>query len=127
MSCPRCVADPHPPNSGARKCAFDGGGIFTGDNWRCATLEALMEISAVQDHIFIQDSAGPVYLYGEDETMAILPCKIGPDGPGGWIVLNRYKSRGRWSSAIHVGDHPFRAVTIGLVEQTIEWFQTGRR
>lgn len=49
-------------------------------------------------------------LHGEDESLQIVanPCDRGLESNplgGGWIVLTRYKHRGRCSSAVWVGTH----------------------
>ena len=61
--------------------------------------------------------------WGDDESMQIvraLPSSF-EGGHGGWIVLTRYKRRGRASGAVHVGDfHPARPVTRELCEAALE-------
>lgn len=121
MSCPRCTADPTPRNSAPRSCAFDTAGVFTPDNWRCATLEAL---TSTNEGARLACSAAR--LYGHDETIDIVPAALliedHDDGWDGWIVLTRYKQRGRCSSAVHVGDFfPARPITLALAEATLTY------
>jgi hypothetical protein len=104
--CGRCRADPKPERFGSpRRCAFAQDGTFTPDNWACATIDALVDRRAYD-------------IEGEDETMTVVPAHHGEHG--GWIVLTRYKHRGKVSSAIHVGDfYPPRPVTLRLVESAL--------
>lgn len=84
-----------------------------------------MEVTGCDDRPLTPSE--PMLLYGEDESMAIIACEMGMEGVGGWIVLNRYKSRGRWTSALHLGDHPPRRLTLQLVERTIRYYETRTR
>ena len=113
MPCDRCAADPRPNGAGSdqRRCAFDDDGYFTSDNWQCATLEALMDACAVQT-----DEGAVHGILGNDESLQA--CYRRGNGHGGWIILTRYKRRGRTTSAIHVGDFwPPRPVTLALAEE----------
>lgn len=116
--CPRCAADPQPDGFGSpRDCAFDATGAFDTSNWNCATLAELMA-GATEDGENI---------WGDDESMQIIPTRLDvmsededSDVRAGWIVLTRYKSRGRTTSAVHVGDFwPAQPVTLALVNATI--------
>ena len=133
-ACPRCEADPQPQNFGSpRNCAFkrdrlaDGSMLivpsdysFTPDNWQCATMTALIDA---------YDRDRKKVIYGHDESMNIIPCDPDADSDyGGWIVLTRYKSRGKVSSAVHVGDfYPPRPLTVALAEATITFLQRRQR
>lgn len=122
-NCPRCRADPHPANFGSpRNCAFTADGLFTPDNWNCATIDALFNAAG--------DSA--VRLYGNDESMDAIPALVDCDEMadendpnedpicGGFLILSRYKHRGCTSSAVRVGDFfPPQPVTLALVERVI--------
>lgn len=122
MPCSRCIADPQPQNFGSpRRCAFDENGRFISANWRCATMDALAE-HEIAEH------------GGDDESMQIIRVPVrwvteiyfGGDGidesesTHGFVVLNRYKHRGRCTSAMHVGDFwPAKAFTLELAEQIL--------
>lgn len=110
MPCSRCVADPQPKDFGSpRRCAFDESGNFTPDNWNCVTLNLLLP-----DTLEVGYRRG--IIYGEDETLTYTYI-----GYGGWIILTRYKQRGKVSSAIHVGGFfPARPVTLELVERFLK-------
>lgn len=105
MACKRCEADPQPSDCGSpRRCAFDEAGLFTPENWNCATLNLLA------------DERGRETEHGDDESIQVCYGAYS----GGWIVLSRYKRRGRCSSAVHVGDFfPPEIVTIEMVERFI--------
>lgn len=117
MACKRCEADPHPENFGSpRNCAFDADGKFTGDNWNCATLNALLEHQQGLEH------------YGDDEHMEVVSVpnrcydddgQLTIDGTNGWIVTCRYKHRGCTASAAHITQEGIAPLTLGLVEGVI--------
>lgn len=132
-NCVRCEADPQPSEFGSpRGCAFKSDSFgknpaeifFTEDNWNCATITALVEA---------YDENHKLALYGNDESMDMVPGTTtyehddGSEGHSemaGWIILTRYKRRGRVSSAIYVGDFfPPKSVTLKLVERTILYWQ----
>ena len=95
--CPTCQTRLHNGDTNpAFKCAFDKDGKFTQDNWNCATLEALGEIS--------------VKIYGNDQTIDIISSST----EYGMIVLSRYKRRGAVSQAIllDVGTEPVQILDI---------------
>lgn len=109
MACLRCLADPQPADFGSpRRCAFDDDDNFTPENWNCATISRLY---AAADTDVAQFS-------GNDETGNAFMAD--PEEDGGFIVVTRYKHRGKTSSAIHVGDfYPPRPVTLALVNRAI--------
>jgi hypothetical protein len=104
--CLRCLADPQPSNFGSlRSCAFDAKGNFTPDNWRCATMDLLLELKQQE-------------VDGSDESMQIIP--VNGDEASGWLVLTRYKHRGCTSSAVVVGDFwPPKPLTLMAAEKII--------
>lgn len=114
MSCTRCLADPQPASfASARNCAFDGDGDFKHDNWNCATIEALLEFTIN-------------YIYGEDESMQVIPIDGGDHG--GFIVLTRYKRRGKTSSGVWVGDFwPAKRLTLDVANFAIAGGERARR
>jgi hypothetical protein len=110
MPCQRCLADPQPADFGdPRQCAFDDAGNFTPENWNCATIEQLVNEFYVRE------------LECSDESAQIIPVQDDEwGGSRGWIILTRYKHRGKTSSALHVGDFwPAKPLTLGLAEETI--------
>ncbi len=107
-NCPRCEAAGNELPD--RKCAFRGP-FFSPDNWNCASINALLDAF---------DPERLKAIYASDESIDIVPCD--PDRDRGWIVLTRYKRRGRVSSAVHLGDHDPGAVTLGLVDATVDYY-----
>jgi hypothetical protein len=107
--CPRCAADPQPKDFGnTRRCAFVTDGSFTAENWRCATIDAILDIIPSS---FKHE--------GSDESMQGLLCE--PEQTGGWIILARYKHRGCTSSAMHFGDSRAKPLTLALAEATLAY------
>lgn len=120
FKCQRCEADPQPENFGSpRNCAFDEQGVFTSDNWNCATLDALLAHQQGDEH------------YGEDEHMEVVSVRVrwtdenGYDesGTDGWIVTARYKHRGCTSNAAHVTQRGTHPLTLKLVEDVIAAYE----
>jgi hypothetical protein len=108
-ACHRCAADPQPANFGnRRKCAFLADGSFTPENWRCATIDAILNIIPSS---FEHD--------GDDESIQGLLCE--PEETRGWIILGRYKHRGCTSSAMHFGDSRAEPLTLALAEATLAY------
>ena len=103
--CLLCAADLRPANFGSdRECAFSFNGEFDTDNWNCGTLSAL--------------AAGVESVYGYDEQLLVIPAA---ESDGGFLVLTRYKSRGRFTGLTWVGDWPHpRAASLGLVLRAIK-------
>jgi hypothetical protein len=108
--CPRCAADPQPKDFGnPRRCAFLADGSFTAENWRCATIDTILDIiTSSFDHD------------GSDESMQGLLCET--EETRGWILLARYKHRGCTSSAMHFGDSRAEPLTLKLAEDTLAWY-----
>ncbi len=130
-TCERCERDPKPTNFGsARGCAFpsDSYGknpaeiFFSPDNWNCATITALLDE---------YDPDRRKTIYGNDESLDLVPA-VPADGdfepePRGWLVLTRYKRRGKVSSIVYVGDfYQPEAVSLALVETTIAYWRERR-
>jgi hypothetical protein len=108
MACSRCEADPQPKGYlNPRQCAFTDDGEFTPDNWNCATIDQLLAYPHDRRCI-------------NDETIDVIPIMIDDDGfsdIGGWIVLTRYKYRGKTSAAINIGDfYPPVNLTLDIAE-----------
>lgn len=74
---------------GDRRCAFVYG-IFSGDNWMCATMNRLRKI------------AKSARVYGDDQSIAVIPVPELGDYNSGWLILNWYKNRGCTDVALFV-------------------------
>jgi len=130
-NCDRCERDPQPKDFGnPRGCAFkthlfgDNPAyvLFTEDNWNCATITALLDA---------YDPDRKKTVYGNDESLDLVPA-VSTEGdfepePRGWLVLTRYKRRGKVSSIVYVGDfYQPEAVTLALVDSTIAYWKARR-
>lgn len=111
MTCRLCEERGIPDHFASNpNCAFDETGTFTGDNWQCATMNALRDL--------VEDGYGE-RIYGDDESIAIIrvPYHIGL----GFIVMTWYKDRGQTGNAIVMStDHPERKLDLRLAEEVIE-------
>jgi hypothetical protein len=132
MPCSRCLADPQPKSFlSPRQCAFDDAGNFTPHNWQCLTLAALPRLGAFKpgiwgryDQLRLNDSSSV-------ELILAYPPRPTDDDSGdawyGFIVLTRYKNRGRCNSAVHVGDFwPPEPLTLALAESTIQHMEASQ-
>jgi hypothetical protein len=121
FKCPRCLADPQPVHFGSpRNCAFNEDGTFTQENWRCGTMDKLLSFTREHDG----------NLDGCDESMQIID---GPSDSGdpndeicGFIVMARYKHRGRTMAAKYIGHFGEAEFLFTLAEKTIK-FHEGRK
>lgn len=93
MTCLACLsAGMKPPHFGSpRRCAFESG-IFSTDNWQCATLNALRDL-AIFSH---RDDM-------ENGSICVIPLPVN-DIQQGYIVLSFYKDRGSVGRAIVMND-----------------------
>lgn len=78
MTCERCKKRGKTWNGGDPVCAFEGG-MFSDENWNCATMNELRAL--------VEDRA----VWNEDNNAAILPLKYEPY----FLFMGWYKSRGR--------------------------------
>lgn len=112
MACSRCLADPQPTGyRDPRECAFDSEGNFTPDNWNCATLNLLSNAERFERT-----------LYGCDESVQTIPVPYDDDLSitDGFIVLTRYKHRGKISAAVWMGDFwPIKPLTLEVAERSL--------
>ena len=93
MTCLSCLsAGMQPADFGSpRRCAFEFGD-FNGDNWQCATLNALRDQS--------------IFRHRDDQengSICIIPLPVN-DIQQGYIVLSFYKDRGSVGRAIVMND-----------------------
>lgn len=103
--CRRCQRDPQPTNFGTpRRCAFTAAGAWQGDNWRCATLDALLDIRDEVEH------------WGEDESLQVI---FAGAGLGGWVALTRYKSRGATALAYYISQERCEPLSLALAEEVL--------
>lgn len=108
MTCKLCKAQPVPYfgegiKSERRHCAFDDAGVFTPDNWNCATISPLRNAAA--EHA----------VWNDDQWAGLVPIDY-TEGGGFHLLLTWYKSRGRTEGAWVVADGAVRPLTLADAE-----------
>ncbi|QHZ58652.1 hypothetical protein M655_025120 [Brevibacillus sp. NSP2.1] len=111
MPCKLCIERGKPWKGDDPRCAFENG-TFSPDNWNCATMIALREISREIGTNYRDDNAvasiGTVPFEGGDYS--------------GYIVMTWYKDRGRTSNAFIAWDsEPIRELTEADAILAIEY------
>jgi len=106
MTCKLCKERGKPESFGSDpKCAFPDG-VFTSDNWNCATMNALRDIAGSYRH------------GNEDQYAEVIPAT--DDDECTHIVLTWYKSRGRTEGAwMLFDDRPPEPLTLEVAENII--------
>lgn len=89
--CKRCEKRGQSWEGDPPRCGFVDG-VFTTDNWNCATLNTLRELIENRDEVGIS-------MCHEDHSVAVLPAAE-TDEYGDWYLLSWYKSRGRTEHAL---------------------------
>jgi len=93
-------------------CAFEDG-RFNRDNWNCATLNALRQISRDIGTYRRDDNA--------DASIGVIPINEATEDDMGYIVLTWYKDRGKTGSAIVVDDGEVpRELTLELAAAVVK-------
>lgn len=101
VMCKMCDERGQNYNGDAPKCAFDERGVFTSENFMCATMEQL--------RIKAYDKA----VYNDDQKCCVLPIK----DDYSFVVLSWYKNRGSTEGAWYVSEGNMIPLTI---EKAIE-------
>ena len=125
--CPRCQSRGKTWQGADPKCAFPGG-VFSTDNWNCATMGALRELVAGEGD-FGPGKAG-VLCRHDDSAAGLIPFETAnnglPSGRGldnGFIALAWYKQRGRTDAAVVIRDSGADPVqeplTLEIAEYTL--------
>jgi len=78
--CKRCQERGPTGEGSPPQCAFVGG-VFSKDNWNCATMNALRDVA--------ESNA----VWSEDQWVGVVPCE------GSFVILTWYKRRGRTDKA----------------------------
>lgn len=89
MSCNMCKERGQTWNGGAPQCAFEDGGVFSPDNWNCATVNAIRDICYEGQDL----PYGVDYQYCEDQKYATIKTDGIEDMPMA-LWVSWYKSRG---------------------------------
>ncbi|AUG37189.1 hypothetical protein [Bacillus velezensis] len=97
-------------------CAFENG-VFSPDNWACATMGKLRRLSEELGHSDRDDdSCGSIGYVPLNDNYA-------PDtyeGFGGYVVMMWYKERGRVGNAVFMTDERTEPLTIEHAEIAIK-------
>jgi hypothetical protein len=102
------------------KCAFVDG-VFTSDNWNCATMNKLRDIADILETTSRNDnSCGSIGYVPMDNDYA----PIHFDTSGGYIVMMWYKSRGKTGNAVFMTDNKTIPLTIEHAELAIKAYET---
>lgn len=97
---------------GQIKCAFSNG-IFSSDNWNCATMNKLREIVKKAGLFWRDDDMG---------SIGILPIDL--DEFVGFLVMLWYKERGQVEQAILLSlENPPALLTLDLAIKIIESYE----
>lgn len=89
-------------------CAFESG-IFSSENWNCATMNKLRHI--VDEKEFEKHNNMDCYL-------AVIPLE-----ESGWIILSWYKRRGRTPTARYMIDDIDQLLTLEDATRAINQYQ----
>jgi hypothetical protein len=101
------------------KCAFEKG-VFTTNNWNCATLNKLRSISRELETYQRDDmSCGSIGYVPMSNDYA--PDDF--DTYGGYIVMTWYKDRGRTGNALFITDEETIPLTLKHAELAIKTYE----
>jgi hypothetical protein len=110
MPCPRCIERGKTWSGSDPKCAFESG-VFSGDNWQCATMNDLREAAAERGTTMRDDL--------ECGSFGYLPFS-GEDGAG-YIAMSWYKDRGATGMAVVLeDDQPVHLLTLREAELALQ-------
>lgn len=108
MSCKMCEKRGKTWNGDDPKCGFVDG-VFTPDNWNCATLNALWEKAEDKGNRERRD----------DSSFAFVSVPELKETEAGFIALSKYKERGCTSLAVFFSDNVQLPVTIEMAEAAV--------
>jgi hypothetical protein len=100
-------------------CAFENG-VFSEDNWNCATMNKLRHISKdIETYMRDDMSCGSIGYVPMDNDYA--PDDF--DTLGGYILMTWYKDRGRTNKALFMNDNEILPLTIKHAELAIKNYE----
>ena len=107
MTCKRCVERGKPAHFGNDpRCAFESG-VFSTDNWQCATMNQLHQICTQARE--------------DDESIGYIRLPDSADVDGFYIVMTWYKNRGATGNAVIMGDdYPVTELTLEIAELVLD-------
>lgn len=125
MVCKLCAQREKTWQGSDPKCAFDQNGIFTSDNWACATMSRLRTIADENDLIQKVNETSLATIYVPSKDLDDITESDNFDAYGGFIILSWYKGRGRVSSAIFMSDEGTMPLNIEHVKRAISSYVKG--
>jgi hypothetical protein len=119
MACKLCNERGKTWNGDDPVCAFENG-VFSNDNWNCATMNKLRNISEELDKSMRHDmSCGSIGYVPMDNDYTTDDF----DTFGGYIVMTWYKERGRTGNAVFMTDSETSPLTIKHAELAITTYE----
>jgi hypothetical protein len=106
-ACPRCIARGKTWQGDDPSCGFDPSGVFTADNWNCATLDSLRDLEVAEE------------CYDSDQRLRVVPLN------GKFIILGWYKARGRVEVARMVDSEKVEPLTLQAAEEWLTAYGVG--
>lgn len=101
-ACRRCRERGKDWSGGDPECGFTSG-VFSPDNWNCATLNAL------------RDLAEQTRCYGDDHSAGLIFAGDVSD----YLLLRWYKNRGATAEAYYWGDNGLEPLTLAKAEAVL--------
>jgi len=125
VTCKLCTERGKTWNGDDPRCAFESG-VFSTDNWRCATMSRLRGIAEKRGSSERDDnscaSIGYVPLDNDYVPMDA------PEMDAGYIVMTWYKDRGRKGQALIMwDDEESRPLTLREAEEAIRVYELNRK
>ena len=123
MPCQLCIERGKVWTGDDPKCAFENG-VFSPDNWNCATMNRLREIAEELGTTMRDDnSCGSIGYVPLDADYA--PDDF--DTYSGYIVMMWYKDRGKTGNAVFMTDDETVPLTIRHAELAIKTYEEDLR
>jgi hypothetical protein len=111
MACRACIERGKTWDGADPKCAFESG-VFSHENWNCATMNTLRDICEKE-----MESANH-YPYNNDQRAWLFPVF----GMGEFLVLTWYKSRGKTDGAFVIDEERHTVLTLAEAEVIINQY-----
>lgn len=93
-------------------CAFTAEGVFTRENWNCATMNSLRVLEGYDPDPYKQGNVSQ--LYDDDQT-----CRVIRSLDGQFLILGWYKMRGKVESAGWLDEHNLKPLTLADAEKVL--------
>ena len=131
MTCELCKERGKDWDGGDPECAFEDG-VFSPNNWNCATMNKLRELAEERETEYIEtiDDAYACsfekYHYIDDQYLGVIPYKGIADIPK-FVVIGWYKNRGQTEEAVVFGDNGITTLTLNDAEDAVWYHERGQR